>query len=690
MPARGVRVGGGQDAGKVLVRADHAGIERQRLVARRLGLRELLLAHQHRSETCPRLGVARRSGDGLAQRVLGVRQAAGLDIGVREVDQDRRAARRQRRRALEVAHRVGVRAARLVRGGAHQPGLHQGRIALDRRRRLLDGAVEVAVVEPVLRDLRPHRRERGFAGKQGHVEVDRGFGHGPVLNRPRFTLRYRCWRYDGVSPDESGPISGGMPTETPVILWFRNDLRLRDHAALTAAVETGRPVLPVYVLDETAAGAWAPGGASRWWLHHSLASLDKALAERGSRLVLRRGDSVRILSEIAGEIGAEAIHTGVPVEPWARALNDAVAKALPGALPGALHTHRTATLFDLSTIRTQSGGVYGVFTPFARACRAQPLPDALPLPRRFATPDAPRGDRLEEWGLLPTRPDWAGGLRKTWRPGEAGAAARVTRFLEHLQHYDRQRNLPGQAGTSMLSPHLHWGEISPVQVWHVADRHGGETGPAGRDAFLNEVLWREFSAYLLWHHRTLPERPLRPEFAHMPWRHDKAALAAWQRGRTGVPIVDAGMRQLWHTGWMHNRVRMIVGSFLVKHLLVRWQDGETWFWDTLCDADLASNAASWQWIAGCGADAAPFFRVFNPVLQGQKFDPHGTYVRRFVPELAELDARHIHAPWDAPAMLLQSAGVTLGQNYPLPIVDLAEGRQRALDAFRTVSRESAA
>jgi deoxyribodipyrimidine photo-lyase len=476
-----------------------------------------------------------------------------------------------------------------------------------------------------------------------------------------------------------------MPTEAPapVILWFRNDLRLHDHAALTAAVQTGRPVLPVYVLDEAAAGAWAPGGASSWWLHHSLASLAKALAERGSRLVLRRGDTARVLAEIAGQIGADAIHTAVPVEPWARAMNGTVAKALPNVV---LHAHRTATLFDLPSIRTHAGGVYGVFTPFSRACRAHRLRDPLSLPRRFETPRTSDGDQLEEWRLLPTKPDWAGGLRDTWQPGEAGAHARLKRFLHALHGYAQRRNLPGEAGTSMLSPHLHWGEISPVQVWHAADHHAGDTSAAGRDAFLNELLWREFSAYLLWHHPTLPDSPLRTEFAHMPWRRDATALAAWQRGQTGVPIVDAGMRQLWQTGWMHNRVRMIVGSFLVKHLLLPWQAGEAWFWDTLCDADLASNAASWQWIAGCGADAAPFFRVFNPVLQGQKFDSDGAYVRRFVPELATLDARHIHAPWDAPPMLLRSAGVTLGQTYPLPIVDLAAGRQRALDAFRTISR----
>lgn len=471
--------------------------------------------------------------------------------------------------------------------------------------------------------------------------------------------------------------------DRPVILWFRNDLRLHDHAALEAAVASGGPVLPVYVLDEAAASAWAPGAASRWWLHHSLAALRDALAARGARLVLRRGDSAEVLAGLAEEIGAAAVHTGIPVEPWARDLNARVARAL-GEVD--LFAHRTATLFDLDDIQTKAGGIYGVYTPFSRACRARDLPAPGGLGRRFATPDGPRSDRLEEWGLLPTRPDWAGGMRATWTPGEAGAQARLRAFAAHVRDYDARRNLPAaEGGTSMLSPHLHWGEISPVQVWHALDHATEGRGGAGLETFRNELLWREFAAYLLWHHPHLPDRPLRAEFARMPWREDAAGLRAWRRGRTGVPIVDAGMRQLWQTGWMHNRVRMIVGSFLIKHLLIRWQDGGAWFWDTLVDADLASNAASWQWVAGCGADAAPFFRVFNPVLQGTKFDPDGAYVRRWVPELARLDARHIHAPWDAPEAALAAAGLRLGADYPRPVVDLAAGRTRALEAYRGIS-----
>jgi deoxyribodipyrimidine photo-lyase len=296
-----------------------------------------------------------------------------------------------------------------------------------------------------------------------------------------------------------------------------------------------------------------------------------------------------------------------------------------------------------------------------------------------------RSDALADWGLLPGKPDWAAGLRETWTPGEAGARARLDRFLAHgLAQYEARRNLPGTDGTSMLSPHLHWGELSPVQVWHAAT-HAAQAGGKGLDAFLRELLWREFSIHLLWEHPGLPDAPLRPEFGRMAWRKDQEGLRAWTRGRTGLPIVDAGMRQLWRTGWMHNRVRMIVASFLSKHLLIPWQEGEAWFWDTLVDADLASNSANWQWVAGCGADPAPYFRVFNPVLQGRKFDPEGTYVRQWVPELAGLAPRWVHAPWDASESELLRADVKLGETYPKPIVDLARARERALEAYRALA-----
>ena len=439
----------------------------------------------------------------------------------------------------------------------------------------------------------------------------------------------------------------------------------------------GRPLLPVYVLDEAAAGRWAPGGATRWWLHHSLASLDADLRRRGSALILRRGGAAAELASIAVETGAAEVHTGRPPEPWARRQDQAVAKALK-PVGAALHRHRTSLLVDPDALRTQSGGAYGVYSPFARACLALgPPPEPIAAPTRIAAPATPpRSDALDDWRLLPTRPDWAGGFRSAWVPGEAGAQARLAAFVAGpLGAYHRRRDIPEGDHTSMLSPYLARGELSLRQIWHAALRAtDGRTD--GLDKFLREVLWREFSSYLLWHHPDLPEQPLRPEFGGMPWRNDPDALRRWQQGRTGLPLVDAGMRQLWQIGWMHNRVRMVVASFLVKHLLLPWQSGEDWFWDTLVDADLGSNSASWQWVAGSGADAAPYFRVFNPVLQSRKFDPEGAYIRRYIPELAHLPASLIHAPWETP---------DAAPNYPAPAIGLSEGRARALAAYAQIT-----
>ena len=481
-----------------------------------------------------------------------------------------------------------------------------------------------------------------------------------------------------------------MTDHPPTLLWFRQDLRLQDHAALAAAVADGRRVVPVYVLDDDSPGAWRLGGAARWWLHHSLESLGRSLAARGSGLVLRRGLSATCLAALAQEVGATEVHAGRMHEPWARRADEVVATAL-AAVGATLHLHRTATLFDLDGIRSKAGGVYGVYGPFAKQMRTRPAPvEAPPAPERIASPPLPASDPLADWKLLPTRPDWAGGFRETWQVGEDAAHARLRAFVDKAVHgYDIGRNLPGQPGTSMVSAHLHWGELSPGQVWRAAAAAAETTGQ-GIETYLGEILWRDFSAYLLWHNPTMPERPLRPSFEQLPFRHAPAELEAWRRGRTGVPIVDAGMRQLWRIGWMHNRVRMITASFLVKQLLIAWRAGEDYFWDTLVDADLANNSASWQWIAGCGIDSQPFFRVFNPVSQGERFDPEGAYVRRWLPELARLPDRYVHAPWTAPAAVLKAAGVRLGHDYAAPIVDLAQGRQRALEAYRgTVKRQAA-
>ncbi len=453
----------------------------------------------------------------------------------------------------------------------------------------------------------------------------------------------------------------------PVLVWFRNDLRLRDHAALHAALDTGAPVLPVYILDDDP--PWAMSGAARWWLHHSLQSLTHDLEALGSPLILRRGPAVTAIQELVAETGARAVFTGGMPDPGSRAADRALAEA--GV---SLHRLWTFMLFSPNDIRTGSGGPYAVYTPFANTCLAREPRPLLPAPDRIPTPEPPRSDRLADWGLLPSKPDWAGGLRDTWTPGERGARERLDRFLAGpVGDYPTGRDRPDRIGTSMLSPHLRFGEISAAAVWHRAGTQN--------KVFIKELLWREFCIHQLWHNPALPDAPAKPAFNAMPWRDDTVALTAWQRGQTGIPIVDAGMRQLWQTGWMHNRVRMIVASFLIKHLMIDWRIGEKWFWDTLVDADLSANAANWQWVAGSGADAAPYFRIFNPVLQGRKFDADGGYTRRFVPELSNLPARHIHAPWEASAMVLAGAGVVLGRNYPNQIVDLGFGRNRALEAF---------
>lgn len=462
------------------------------------------------------------------------------------------------------------------------------------------------------------------------------------------------------------------------ILWFRQDLRLADNPALHAALQAG-PVLPVYVLDDAAAGAWAHGGAQRWWLHHSLAALAADLAARGAPLLLLRGSALELLPRLAEATQADAIHAGRLYEPWARKRDEAVHLALAGA-GRRLVLYTSSLLHEPHRLRTGQDKPYSVYTPFSRAVFALGEP-APPVPAPARIPAAPvqpglaqPGLALEALGLLPCL-DWWKEFPRHWQPGEAGAARRLADFgPDALRAYPDRRNIPGEASTSGLSPHLRFGEVSPRQVWHAARAMGA----TGEHTFLKEVLWREFSYHLLWHRPEMPEAPLQPRFAEFPWQPEARLLAAWQQGRTGYPIVDAGMRQLWRTGWMHNRVRMVVASFLVKHMLQPWQAGEAWFWDTLVDGDLAANAASWQWVAGCGADAAPYFRVFNPVLQGEKFDPAGAYVRRWVPEVSALPDAMIHKPWTAP----RPPG-----GYPAPIVEHGRGRERALAAYAALREE---
>ena len=451
----------------------------------------------------------------------------------------------------------------------------------------------------------------------------------------------------------------------PVIVWFRQDLRLSDNPALRAAAAMNVPILPLFVLEE--GGDWAFVGASRWWLHHSLAALDASLQDH---LVRRRGDPAKIIKALIRETGAQAVLWNRCYEPHAVARD----KALKADLTEqgiAVESFNGALLHEPWELKTQGGKPFRVFTPFWNAMRAREAARALPAPTAM-TLQRVHGDRLEDWELLPTRPNWSKGF--DWTPGEKAAHDALYDFLDDATHYKTARDLPDRDGTSRLSPHLHWGEISARQVWHAVRTHGHNEGA---ETFLKELGWREFCAQLLFHHPDLPTQPLDKRFDHFKWRTSKPDFTAWTRGQTGIPIVDAGMRQLWQTGWMHNRVRMIVASLLIKHLGIHWREGQEWFWDCLVDADLASNAANWQWVAGCGADAAPFFRIFNPVLQGEKFDPDGVYVRRFVPELADVPDKFIHKPWAAPKP---------PADYPAPIVDLAEGRARALAAFQGLKR----
>ncbi len=462
-----------------------------------------------------------------------------------------------------------------------------------------------------------------------------------------------------------------------VILWCRNDLRISDHPILEGHAGADERLIPVYIMDEAAAGSWKPGAASRWWLHHSLKALNTAL---GGALRLMSGDSLDALIRLIAETGADTVLWTRRYEPWAIAQDTAIKAALT-ARGITVRSFNGTLLNEPWALKTGSGGFYKVFTPYWKAAQSQTSSPGQTRTSsgRDAEPETTTSARFEEilHALLPlpTRPNWAADFPSVWTPGELGSRAALAAFIDDaLSRYATGRDLPGIMGTSMLSPHLAFGEISPHQilraVQHAAARHPALEGQVAK--FMSEIGWREFARHLLFHAPHMTDHAFKPGWDGFPWRGDDAALSAWQRGQTGIPIVDAGMRQLWRHGWMHNRVRMIAASFLVKHLLIPWQHGARWFWDTLVDADLANNSAGWQWVAGCGADAAPYFRIFNPVLQGEKFDPDGVYVRTHVPELAALPARYIHKPWEAPAAL--RAGLT----YPAPIIDLASGRARAL------------
>ena len=473
----------------------------------------------------------------------------------------------------------------------------------------------------------------------------------------------------------------------PVIMWFREDLRLADNPALGAAVENGSPVIPLFILDQAAPSLRTMGAASRWWLHHSLQALSHSLASRGSRLILRSGRSLSQMEDIVRETGATRIV-------WNRRYGKAERELDAGLKERFRDQGLMADSFNGKLLRepweitNKSGQPFRVFTPFWKTCLAnmevaKPLaaPDELPL-----GDNSIRSEKLSDWSLRPEAPDWATGFWDVWQPGEAGAAEKLETFTsERLGIYANNRDLPSVAATSCLSPHLAFGEISPRQIWWAVQSPEIDGGDDNVRKYLSEIGWREFAYHILFHNPDLATDNFQDRFDKFPWREPDESLAAWQHGKTGYPIVDASMRQLWLTGWMHNRCRMIVGSFLTKHLLLDWRLGESWFWDTLVDADQANNPAGWQWIAGTGADAAPYFRVFNPILQSRKFDPDGTYIRTFCPELKNLNNDQIHEPWTVPEHDLEAAGVRLGHDYPHPIVGAKAGRDRALAAYSALS-----
>ncbi len=460
----------------------------------------------------------------------------------------------------------------------------------------------------------------------------------------------------------------------PQIVWLRRDLRMADNPALYAAAQQG-PVIAVYVLDDECAKGHTYGGASRWWLHHSLESLSKSLGSRNARLILRRGDAVEELAKLAEETGAETVHANRHYEPWWRKAQGALAEELD------LKLYDGNYLTPPGSVTTGSGTQYKIYTPFSKASLAQfPPRDVLPEPETLSSPDKwPVSDALEDWQLLPTKPDWAGGIRTFWEVGEAAAHERLAWWENHVEDYDEARNLPSVEKTSQLSPHLHFGEISPVQIWHALKHSRSD----GWRTYEKELIWRDYAQNAIAQFPAYASTNYREDYDKLNWRDphsDKAAardLKAWQDGKTGYPIVDAGMRQLYQTGWMHNRVRMITASFLIKHLLIDWREGEKWFWDTLVDADYASNATNWQWTAGTGVDSNMFVRIMAPLSQSEKFDG-AAYICEYVPELADLSEPYIHDP--------EEHGC-LPKAYPAKVIGHKEARERALSAYKAMKGE---
>lgn len=478
--------------------------------------------------------------------------------------------------------------------------------------------------------------------------------------------------------------------EKVVIVWFRQDLRLHDHSALKAAVDSGYPIILLYIYDDLKRENRTIGGAQQWWLYHSLTSLNTDLNEYGNQLTLRRGNPVKILQEIISHYDIQGVYWSRCYEPYAINRDTLIKKSLKDKGID-VHSFNNSLLFEPWTILNQAEQPYKVFSQFWKSCLKQldrVSKSNQVLPRELkSVSQVLQSDRIDDWKLLPTTPNWAREFSEYWTPGEAGAQEHLQTFIEDIaEGYKQERNYPGREGTSRLSPHLHFGEISPQQILHALVAYYPTGLTSGPECYLKELGWREFCHYLLYHYPHMVDKPFRADFETINWDYDDKIMQQWQQGLTGFPIVDAGLRQLWRMGWMHNRVRMIVASFLTKDLFMDWKDGERWFWDTLVDADLANNVAGWQWVAGCGADAAPYFRVFNPYLQSKKFDSQGDYIRKWVPELANLSDEHIHEPHNVPAIYLEKAGITLGKTYPKPIVDHYEARERALKRYKILKK----
>lgn len=470
-------------------------------------------------------------------------------------------------------------------------------------------------------------------------------------------------------------------SESPTILWFRKDLRLADNSALAAAIEAGGPIIPLFIWSPDEVGDWVPGAASKWFLRQALASLSEAWRVRGGELVLRQGNSLAELRDIIEKTGAKRVFWNRRYESPLRELDAEIKRALreDGV---EVQSFNSSLLNEPHTVSTATGKPYKVYTPYWKKVKdrkvepvAEPDFKAMQFPESF-----PQTLALDCFRLLPEE-QWYQKFYQHWEVSEAAAHERLENFLEQpVEDYNEARDIPGEAGTSSLSPYLHWGLIGPRQVMSALFQKQ-DLRAKGPQVFAKEVYWREFAYNVLYHFPHTPSAPLHDKYLDFPWQPDADALRRWQCGQTGYPIVDAGMRELYATGWMHNRVRMVVSSLLVKHLLQDWREGARWFWDTLVDADLASNTLGWQWSAGCGADAAPYFRVFNPITQGKKFDPNGNYVRKWVPEIAKLPNTFIHEPWEAPQGILEYAGIELGKDYPQPIIDHKKGRERALAAL---------